>query len=145
MTMVFAYSNKALIIERQNGMKMTFLLKEKPELSFSNHVLHISVNGKNTEFEINNVNQFYFKEDDESAIEDVKANNIWISYQSDNIVVLEGVKKSDNIRIYSINGLQYPNCVTISENHAKVSLASLPKGAYLINIQNKQTFKVYKK
>ena len=60
-TGIHADTGKSLVIQKNNGSKTTFLLSESPELTFSNRSLKVTVNGKNTTFQIDDVAQYYFE------------------------------------------------------------------------------------
>ena len=144
MLSIQAAEEKALIVEQQNGSTTVFLLSEKPEMTFADHVLQIGVNGKTTSFEIEKVQQFYFK-NISSGVSPLAANGLRIYSPSDDKIVIEGIDEKDAVSLYTIEGVAYANCVSTQNRTAEVSLASLPKGTYLINISNKKTFKIVRK
>lgn len=144
MTQMFASENKALIVELQNGSQTTFVLSEKPVLTFANHVLKIVINQKSSDFEISNVKHFYFS-DQSSDIQQLKANNVNFVYQSNDKVVIEGVSENDQILIYSAKGIMQKGTVWRNGSDVEVSLSALPVGIYFVSVQNKQTIKIFKK
>ncbi|MBR0047302.1 MAG: T9SS type A sorting domain-containing protein [Bacteroidaceae bacterium] len=141
---LWATSEKALIVELQNGSKTEFLLSGKPELTFANRVLQIAVKGSISSFEIGNVKQFYF-DDASTGIESIASNGLRIVSKDDNLIIIEGIDGDDKISLYSLNGEMMSIQPEISGNRAEVPLVSLPQGIYLIKISNKQTFKIYRK
>ncbi len=141
---LWATSEKALIVELQNGSKTEFLLSGKPELTFTNQVLQIAVKGSISSFEIGNVKQFYF-DDASTGIESISSNGLRIVSKDDNLIIIEGIDGDDKINLYSLNGEMMSSPSEISGNRAEVPLVSLPQGIYLIKISNKQTFKIYRK
>ena len=141
---LWATSEKALIVELQNGSKTEFLLSGKPELTFANRVLQIAVKGSISSFEIGNVKQFYF-DDASTGIESIASNGLRIVSKDDNLIIIEGIDGDDKISLYSLNGEMMSIQPEISGNRAEVPLVSLPQGIYLIKISNKQPFKIYRK
>ncbi|MBR6320057.1 MAG: hypothetical protein IKR50_06445 [Prevotella sp.] len=142
---VGTWAEKALVIEFRSGDTSTFVLSQKPEINFSNHLLHLSVYDSNNDFEIADVAQFYFAEETQ-GVEEVKKNGtIRIAYSSNDKVIVEGLSATDHLRLYSLEGIQYAGRVSVADGSAVVSLQSLPKGTYLINIKDKQTLKVLRK
>ena len=141
---LWATSEKALIVELQNGSKTEFLLSGKPELTFANWGLQIAVKGSISSFEIGNVKQFYF-DDASTGIESIASNGLRIVSKDDNLIIIEGIDGDDKISLYSLNGEMMSIQPEISGNRAEVPLVSLPQGIYLIKISNKQTFKIYRK
>ena len=144
MTQMFASENKALIVELQNGSQTTFVLSEKPVLTFANHVLKIVTNQGSSDYEISNVKQFYFG-DQSSDVQQLKANNVNIVYQSKDKVIIEGVSENDQIHIYSVKGIMQKGIVLRNGTVVEVSLSALPAGIYFVSVQNKQTIKLFKK
>lgn len=142
-----ASEEKILIVEMQSGDKTTFLLTEKPEMSFSNHVLFIGINGKDTSFEISQVKQFYFEDASSQAGISLPQQDgeLHVIYQTNDKLVIDGIGQNDKIRIYSIDGKTFTTDVVTSNGRAEISLSTLNKGTYLINVSNKQVFKIYRK
>lgn len=132
-----------LILSTNDGNNATFVLSEKPEITFANHTLTISVKNDNNIFEISNVKQIHFDVID--AIQSPMTNTISYSYLSDDLILIEGVDTHDRILLYTLGGIPIPNRVNITDGRAEVSLTSLQKGTYLLKIGNKQTIKIYKK
>lgn len=135
---------KALFIEGTDGSKTAFVLSEKPEVTFVGKVLRVSVNGKNTDFEISGVKQFRFN-DAATDIEMLKADDTKIFYQLGDKVIIEGIRANVPVQLYSVSGTLLKGRVSFSDDHAEVSFTSLPKGIYLIKISNQQTIKIYRK
>lgn len=140
-----AQSGKALVIEKNNGQKSYFILAQKPEVSFSNHVLHLYMNGNYSDFELSNVSRFFFV-DASLGIEDKQTEKgLKISYLSNDKVCIENMENTDKVKLYSLDGVEYPNSIHIINHSVEIPLGSLPKGTYIINISNKQSFKINRK
>ena len=135
---------KALIVESSNGSKTAFVLSKNPELTFVDKFLRIDMNGKNTDFEISDVRQFYF---DEVAtdIAELKATEVNVVYLSNDKIVIEGIEPNIPVQLYALNGAQIGGKISVSGNHVEISLFALPKGIYFIKISNQQPFKIYRK
>ena len=138
-----AKGQTALVISTIDGNDATFILPEKPEITFANHTLTINVKNDNHVFEISNIEQIHFDVIDN--IQSPTKNTITYRYLSDNLILVEGIDANDPIQLYSLGGMQIPNLVNHAGNRAEVSLASLQKGTYLLKIGNKQTIKIYRK
>lgn len=133
-----------LVISTKDGKDdAVFILSERPEITFANHKLTISVMNDDKVFEINDVEQIYFDVIDD--IRSPKTNTISYNYLSDELILIEGIAPNDHIRLYTLGGIQIPNRVNLFDNRAEVSLSSLQKGTYLLKVGNKQTIKIYKK
>lgn len=141
---LWAIGDKTLIVELQEGNKTEFVLSRSPILTFANKVLQIEISGSSNNFEINNVKQFYF-DDASTGISPISSSNMKIISQDNNHIVIEGINETDKVHIYSVDGKMMNNRVKVNRNRAEISLTSLPKGIYLINVSNKQTFKIHRK
>lgn len=144
MLSIRAVEEKALIVEQQNGSTTVFLLSEKPEMTFADHVLQIGMNGKTTSFEIEKVQQFYF-DNASSGVSPLAANGLRIYSPSNDRIVIEGIDEKEAVSLYSLEGMAFANHVSTRNGVAEISLASLPKGTYLIEVSNKKTFKIVRK
>ena len=140
----WASDTKCLIVTLQNGLERVFELPDKPEITFNNHTLVISVEMKSpTTIEINNVDYITF--DIRNSIPEMGKKTLKMTYLSDNQITIEGLDSNDHVGIYSSNGMKYTNNVSIYDDKAEINISSLPTGTYIINVQNKQSFKIYKK
>ncbi len=141
---IWADTSKSLIVESVSGEKFSFLLVNSPELTFSDRTLFVRDNTQTKSIEIDNVLQYYFTSEgtDISSVESKL--NIRLNYDTNGNVVVEGFDQPAQIRFYSVSGLEYSDCVSVTYDKAVVSLSSLQKGVYIISINNQQ-IKVYKK
>ena len=141
---LWAIGDKALIVELQEGNKAEFVLSKSPILTFANKVLQIEINGSSNNFELNDVKQFYF-DDASTGISPISSTDVRIICQDNNRIVIEGINETDKVQLYSVDGKMMNNRVEVNRSRAEISLTSLPKGIYLINVPNKQTFKIRRK
>lgn len=132
-----------LVVTTTDAGETTFILSERPEVTFANHTLTINVKNDDHVFEISNIEQIHF--DVVDNILSPKASTISYRYLSDNLIIVEGIDSDDQIQLYSLGGMLIPNLVNHAGDRADVSLASLQKGTYLLKIGNKQVIKIYRK
>lgn len=137
----------ALIVLKNNGSKLTFVLSKKPELSFANRILQITYAGDKTLIELEEVEQFYFDglPTDISSPTETGGQEFKISYPAPDLAVVEGLNEKADVRLYSLKGIPYPKNVRMNRNQAEISLSSLPKGIYIININSTQSIKIIRK
>ena len=64
--------------------------------------------------------------------------------QKDGKIILHGIKPTDKIAIYKSNGIRLPVRIKYGNSNAVFSLASIPSGVYLLNV-NGRTSKITKK
>ena len=134
-----------LVIDFIDGTDMSFALSTRPMLSFAEQKIIVSAEGQKTEIELVNVANFHFKED----VSDIRSPHVddeyTIVWQGDDQIVISNIKAGTMVRLYGIDGTFYPNCVNTIDDRQVVSLASLPKGIYLLNINNHRTLKINRK
>ena len=134
-----------LVIDFTDGTDMSFALAKKPVLTFADQRLCISVENQNSEFELSDVVNFHFKEDP-SAIRSPRVDeNFIILWQGEDLIVISNTTPDTRIRLYGINGTMYPNRINANGDHIEISLAALPKGIFLVNINNSRTIKINRK
>lgn len=135
-----AETKKSLVIQKSDGSLTSFMLSELPELTFDNRSIIISIGGQSTSFQIEDVVQYYFEEVSDNTIREIKQ-----KYTISNDVICIGdIIPQNQVRLVSVDGKIYPSHISITEGQTIISLASLPKGVYIIQIKNKQ-IKVIKK
>jgi hypothetical protein len=134
-----------LVIDFTDGTDMTFSLTTRPVLTFAEQSLIISAEGQKTEIEMVNVANFHFKE----GLSDIRSprmdEDLAIVWQGDDQIVISNVSSGTIVRLYGIDGTFYPNIINAFDNRQVVSLTSLPKGIYLLNINSHRTLKINRK
>ena len=134
-----------LVIDFIDGTDMSFALSTRPMLSFAEQKLIVSAEGQKTEIELVNVANFHFKED----LSDIRSPRVdeeyTIIWQGDDRIVISNIPPGTMVRLYGVDGTFYPNFVKAIDNRQEVSLASLPKGIYLLNINNHRSLKINRK
>ena len=134
-----------LAIDFIDGTEITIALSKRPVVSFANQNLCISVDGETTEFELANVSNFHFKEE-ASAIRSLSSDNdLRIVWKGEDLIAIPHAASDTQIHLYGIDGTFYRNRVFAHEDHFEVSLAGLPKGIYLLNINNYRAVKINRK
>ncbi len=141
---IWADTRKSLIVECKNGTTVSFLLVNSPELTFSNRSLVVTDNSRAFNFVIDDVHQYYFTSEETDIARVGSPAELQFYYDTDGNVVVEGFDLPAQLRLYSVKGLDYSDCVSVTNNKAVVSLSSLQKGIYIVSINNHQ-IKVYKK
>lgn len=137
---------KNLVVEKNSGEKNTFLLSQTPVLTFDDRTLKITIDGESFYFQIDDVKQYYFEiiSEPSKIITNNSCQNYTIHCLDDNTVLIVGIKSHDIIKLFSIDGKNYSNYVSIGNGEATVSFRSLPLGVYIVRINN-QSLKVFSK
>lgn len=141
------YADHYLVIELNNSKKHSYSLEEKPVISFNNDKLVIETDNIKLDYLIDDIAKYYFSEAAETDVEDIKydVNNIHFTYTNPDFLLIEGVTGNENVLVYEINGRTCPVDILKSDNCIKVQLNTLPNGLYIINVDNKHSFKIIRK
>jgi len=141
-SMLWAKEN-LLVIDFTDGTEVTFALAKQPVISFAEQRLLVSVEGEMSEFELADVANFHFREE-LSDIRSVSAENEYHIVWAGNDCILIFAAPTVRASLYGIDGTLYPNRVKYC-GRIEISLSDLPKGNYLITINNSRTIKINRK
>lgn len=135
-----------LVVETKSGTKLEISLQNKPEVSINNKEFIIYSGDEVTSYIHEAVRKFYFKPYSATNIDaPVAKNTISIVMLDQSKVVISGVSEESKVRLYTLNGQALPVVSSTSDNVLTVSLDELTPGTYILNIDNKQTFKLLKR
>lgn len=143
-SMIWA-KNYLLVIDFSDGTNISFALAKQPVLTFADKRLCVSVEGQKSEFELSDVVNFHFKEDPSDIRSPCIDNDYTISWQGDDLIVISKVAPNSQIRLYGIDGTFYQGQVNANGDRIEVSFFSLPKGIYLLIINNSRPLKINRK
>lgn len=131
-----AWAQNALVVETNDGQTYSYVLAEKPRLSFNATEMIISSVDADASFERTAIKNFRF-EDVETGISSMPGNGQRMTYL-DGILTVEG---DGTVGIYDTAGRQILNN-KVSEGHSvSVDMNAYPKGTYIIRC-GKQTMKI---
>ena len=127
-----------LVLELKNGRTESWLLTERPEVTFEGSKMKISTS--TIEYERSDVKQFSFSGPD--ALNEVSENELRFVQLGTDIQIF-GLTDADKlIQVYDLGGRRAYAKVSIQSSLAHISLTELPQGIYIIKIGNKQSIKV---
>lgn len=124
--------NYALKVNLRQGFSATYILSDKPVITYSGNDVIIRSQGIEDSYLLSDVKSFTFTENGTSGIESVTDN---VTYEfHDNVFTCEG----QVITVYNLSGLK------VASGSNSVSLESLDRGIYIVNTGNR-AIKVMKK
>ena len=115
-----------MVLSFKSGDKVTFVLSDKPVLTFAGDKLIVESSTGTIEYLRSDIDDFHFDEI-ETSVESIE-------YAGD-----------DNVTIYDMNGRVVAKLGNESFDSAKTYLNAFKQGMYIIKIGNKQTIKYLKK
>jgi len=128
---IYAQEKNALVIKLTDGNTHTFVLSEKPVVTFPDE--NIAVNGSaSTTYLRSEVEKFYFV-DDGSGIESIGNDNVTFYYVDGENVRISGLKDKTTVSVASLDGkiISTPKCD--GTGSVSISLENQPKGIYIIS------------
>lgn len=142
-----------LVISQKDGTTTTFTLDQNPVIKFVGDDIQIYTDesykgGEVTYFSchLDELNISHYAENDVTAIEDAKADKagVKVSYTDGQNVVVSGLAETDKLSLYALDGRKVEDFAS-EGGQANISLAKLPAGVYVVNINSKQSFKIMKR
>ncbi len=131
-TLAFA-DGSALLITFNDGTTTSYVLSEKPRVTFSEGNMLIQASDASAQYARADVSRFTFVDAGEASIKNLKQGSIAFEYH-DNIIRLAGAQ----IEVFATNG------TLVKKGSGNVSLEDLSDGVYAVKFKN-QTIKVIKK
>ena len=136
-------ASTALIVHAKDGSKVSYILSERPRVSFSEDSLIITSEATVVNYPLTDMWKFTFSEEDEdTGVNNIPADEASLSINS-GVIVLSGCKEGSTARICTTGGTVVHN-EKLSSDSWTYPLSLLPSGIYLVTI-NGTTFKIAKK
>ena len=70
---------------------------------------------------------------------------VQIVYTDNATVLVRGIDDASHIGVYGLDGHRIPAALTSESDGVAIDLTAFPSGIYLIQINNKQTFKIIRR
>lgn len=135
-----------LVMELHVGTKLEVSLQKKPYVQVTDKDFVISYGDDVVSYVHEKVRKFYFKPYDPTGIEEVVGKDvIRVTYLNPSKVLVSGVADAGKVHLYTLDGRQVVAAITVDEETITVSLDALVPGTYILNIDNKQSFKFLKR
>ena len=98
----------------------------------------------NVSYPLSIVKKYSFAPSDPSLVGDVQGKEIMVTQPGEDVYRFSGLSAADRIGVVSVGGRIIKDCITRQGDCATVSLAALPKGIYIVTVNNRQTIKIAK-
>ncbi|MBO4333296.1 MAG: hypothetical protein J5875_09055 [Paludibacteraceae bacterium] len=131
-----------MTVEQKTGEKFSFLLMEKPVVTFSEG--NLVVNGSAaTSYAISGVKNYHFTDDDQSGVEIFGADVLRIVEVDDNKVRVENAQAGTQVLLFNASGVLLVDAVVDQTGSAVVTLPE-QKGVYVL-AADKKSIKLIRK
>lgn len=131
-----------LTVELKAGNKYSFLLADKPVITFSNGDLVVNGDAE-TSYSIDGVKNFHFTEGDASGVESLSVGDIRIVSLDNATIQVQNLEKSSVVTLVNVSGVVLSSVKADAEGYATVSLPQA-KGVYVLSVGAK-SFKIIRK
>lgn len=128
-----------LYLHLRNGTKTSFLLSEKPELTFDENKLRVVSASATVEYLLEDVAEYNFSEQVLNTVNDVEDDEVRLIYSRENGLTVLGCQNAD-IHIYDTSGRSLPFSSTTAGGATHIKPGNMPAGIYIVLINGK-TFK----
>ena len=130
------FAQNALVLETNDGETYSYVLANKPQLTFNATEMLISSDDASASFTRTDIKNFRFEEV-ANAIKDVKADGQRMSYLH-GVVTVDG---TDKVILYDISGRQIITKKAAGNGSVTIDLTNQPQGTYIVR-SGKQSLKV---
>ncbi len=147
---IFASNEPSLLVVKlKDNTEKIFILANKPVITFDTEMFYI--NTSDFSAELSNVQEFYFKTETTTGIDEIKKDNaagtsspFTFRFVDGRTVYIDGLDDATRVTVYSLSGAQVNSRIDRGNERAVVDLGSQPAGVYIIRANN-QSFKIIKR
>lgn len=129
-------------VELKEGGKYSFLLAEKPVITFKGADLVVNDNAA-TSYALSDVKNYHFTESDETKVEAVANAEIRIVNLNEQTIEVQNSEASVKVNLIAANSAVLSTTTTDANGKATINLPQT-KGVYIVTVGNK-SFKVIRK
>lgn len=123
---------KALVVEMRDGSTASFLLAEKPKITFAGELMNIVSSASGMEFARADVRKYSFVDAPTSVDEAIVSPEAVID---GNTVVVCGVPDGTAVGVYTVGGAAVMQSTAVGGS-CTLSLENLSAGLYIVNYNN---------
>lgn len=134
-----------LIIKMKSGDVKSFLLSDKPVITFDSEHLNVTSTDFSTTYD--NVESIYFQDNTTTSINNadkLPQAQFVFKFTDSHTITITGCSLEDRLTVYSLNGMNISADVERTSDSIVINLENLPKGFYIIRV-NSQSFKIQKR
>ena len=150
---MLAVEPNALVLNFKDGQKWSVFFQRQPVVTLSGNTFVVTGQMKNASVELISCNRsaisdFYFEtrsSDDVTAIDKVLKDEVKMVQEGDIIYFYGLTNAGKDVRVYDLHGKAYPAAASSDGTSAQVCLTGIPKGIYVVKIDNKQSIKIIRK
>ena len=131
-----------MTIEKKSGEKFSFMLMEKPVVTFVSGNLVVNGNAQ-TSYAIAEVRNYHFTENDLTGVANLSSEVFRIATYEDGSLQVQNAAAFSDVSIVNMNGVVVSSARTDATGSASINLSNL-KGIYILSVGN-QSVKLIRK
>ena len=125
---------QTLVLHHADGTQTDVQLLTQPRVTFENDKLLITSSVIYMEYPKEDILRFTFK----SSTTGIRSAQGKTDYTREGgLLVFHGIKSGDKVAVYTLKGIRVPVRLNHRGNDATLSLASIPSGAYLLQVNGR--------
>lgn len=129
-----AMADTALVLAKSDGTTETFVLAQKPELSFGVNDCTVSTADYTVTIPRGDIADFHFADAASAITSPHEASDVSVRL-ADGFLTLQGIQAS-RVSVFDVSGKPVRADITASGTTCTVTLAGLPKGIYVVKYGN---------
>ena len=134
-----------LTVEMKDGDKVSYILSDKPVVTFNGTQVLIKSEKAEAGYELSTVQRYYFEEvPDGISTTPEDDSSLHFDYSEDNHLTVYGIADASTVSVYDITGRPAPAAIDPSGKAFTIDLSILPTGVYIITLPNHSTLKIKK-
>lgn len=124
------------------ALDMTFCMAHRD----GNVVFYSTGEGQEVNFSypVSTVKKYTFAPSDPTVVNEVQGTEMVVTQPEQGVFHFNGLSAADRINVVAADGRSMQGCITRLGDNATVSLTALPKGVYIVTVNNRQTIKIAK-
>ena len=135
----------SLIISFHEGDSVAIVLADKPRATIHDDSLHVETADFSATYLRGAIADFHFGWYAPTSIETPPEHMVQIIYTDNATVLVSGIDDASHIGVYGLDGRRISAALTSDSDGVAIDLTAYPAGIYLVQINNKQTFKIIRR
>lgn len=139
---MLADNQNTLIVKTKDGAQTTFVLQDKPRVTFEGTDLKVVSEKETVAFALADVLRFEYVKKDALGIDEDVADPTGVSYQG-GVLVISQLRQGASVAVYTLDGKLLRQLTASHSGTYRLNLSELPTGLYLVKADN-VTYKITK-
>lgn len=136
-------ARECLVLHLNSGAKVSYVLADKPVVTYQGSSLHVSSASLNDEHPIADIDNFTF-EKQTSAVGTIGADEIRITVTCEALTI-QGLDDGACVTLADIQGRVLAYATADADGLASISTMRYPAGVYIVSASGCHAFKIFKK